>query len=128
MRPEAVLSDRALCLPTFGHYLIINKTSLSVSLSRSRSLSLSLALAVALALSLAHARARSLAELSSPEMLAFANRFSKMTQVCPLAALCGNRMEVAFEFVEEHVVQDCCGEVLLWPHGVREHLHYLPLD
>ncbi len=62
-------------------------------------------------------------------MLAFANRFSKITQViCPLAALCGNRLEVAFKLVEEHVVQDCGGEVLLWPHGVREHLHYLTLD
>jgi len=31
-RPEAVLPDRALCLPTFGHFLIVNKTSLSLSL------------------------------------------------------------------------------------------------
>ena len=28
MRPEAVLLDRALCLPTFSHFLIANKTSL----------------------------------------------------------------------------------------------------
>ena len=29
VRPEAVLPDRALCLPTFSHFLIVNKTSLS---------------------------------------------------------------------------------------------------
>ena len=29
VRPEAVLPDRALCLPTFIHFLIVNKTSLS---------------------------------------------------------------------------------------------------
>ena len=28
--PVAVSSDRALCLPTFSHFLIVNKTSLSV--------------------------------------------------------------------------------------------------
>ncbi len=33
VRPEAVLPDRALCLPTFSHFLIVNKTSLSLSLS-----------------------------------------------------------------------------------------------
>ena len=33
VRPEAVLPDRALCLPTFSHLLIVNKTSLSLSLS-----------------------------------------------------------------------------------------------
>jgi hypothetical protein len=32
VRPEAVLPDRALCLPTFSHFLIVNKTSLSLSL------------------------------------------------------------------------------------------------
>ena len=31
MRPEAVLPDRALCLPTFSHFLIVNKTSISFS-------------------------------------------------------------------------------------------------
>ena len=30
-RPEAVLPDRALCLPTFSHFLIVNETSLSLS-------------------------------------------------------------------------------------------------
>jgi hypothetical protein len=29
VRPEAVLPDRALCLPTLSHFLIVNKTSLS---------------------------------------------------------------------------------------------------
>jgi hypothetical protein len=43
-RPEAVLPDRALCLPTFSHFLIVNKL-------------LSLALALALALSLFYAPA-----------------------------------------------------------------------
>jgi len=33
VRPEAVFPDRALCLPTFSHFLIVNKTSLSVSVS-----------------------------------------------------------------------------------------------
>jgi hypothetical protein len=43
VRPEAVLPDRALCFPTFNHFLIVNKTSLSLSLSLSQiSLSLSL--------------------------------------------------------------------------------------
>jgi hypothetical protein len=31
--PETVLPDRALCLPTFSHVLIVNKTSLTLSLS-----------------------------------------------------------------------------------------------
>ena len=31
VRPEAVLPGRALCLPTFSHFLIANKTSLSLS-------------------------------------------------------------------------------------------------
>jgi hypothetical protein len=35
VRPEAVLPDRALCLPTFCHFLIVNKTYLSLSLSLS---------------------------------------------------------------------------------------------
>ena len=30
VRPEAVLPDRALYLPTFSHFLIVNKTSLSL--------------------------------------------------------------------------------------------------
>jgi hypothetical protein len=32
VRPGAVSPDRALCLPSFSHFLILNKTSLSVSL------------------------------------------------------------------------------------------------
>jgi len=32
VRPEAVLPHRALCLPTFSHFLIVNKTSLPLSL------------------------------------------------------------------------------------------------
>jgi hypothetical protein len=74
-RPEAVLPDKAFYLPTLSHLLIVNKP-LSLSLSFS------------------------LAQLSSPEMLTFANRFSKITKVVrPHAALCGNRLEVAFKFV-----------------------------
>jgi len=41
---EAVLPDRALYLPTFGHFLIVNKTSLSLSPLFFLSLSLSLSL------------------------------------------------------------------------------------
>jgi hypothetical protein len=48
-RPEVVLPDRALCLPTCSHFLIMNKT---VSLS----LFLSFSLARAVALSRSHAR------------------------------------------------------------------------
>jgi len=33
VRQEAVLPDRAVCLPTFSHFVIVNKTSLSLSLS-----------------------------------------------------------------------------------------------
>jgi hypothetical protein len=33
VRPGAVSPDRALCLPNFSHFLIVNKTSLSLSLS-----------------------------------------------------------------------------------------------
>ena len=43
VRREAVLPDRALCLPTFSHFLIVNKTSLSLSLSLPPPPSLSLA-------------------------------------------------------------------------------------
>jgi len=32
VRPGAVSPDRALCLPTFSHFVIVNKTSLSLSL------------------------------------------------------------------------------------------------
>ena len=32
VRPEAVLPETALCLPTFSHFLIDNKISLSLSL------------------------------------------------------------------------------------------------
>jgi len=35
VRPGAVSPDRALCLPTFSHFVIANKTSLSLSLSPS---------------------------------------------------------------------------------------------
>jgi hypothetical protein len=33
VRPGAVSPDRALCLPTFAHFLIVNKTSHSLTLS-----------------------------------------------------------------------------------------------
>ena len=33
VRTETVLPDRALCLPTFSHFLIVNTTSLSLSLA-----------------------------------------------------------------------------------------------
>jgi hypothetical protein len=52
-RPEAVLPDRALCLPTFGHFLIVKKTSLSPSLSLPLSLFLTPFLSLSLSLSLA---------------------------------------------------------------------------
>ena len=45
VRPGAESPDRALCLPTFSHFVIANKRSLSLSLSISLSLSLSLSLA-----------------------------------------------------------------------------------
>jgi len=32
VRPEALLTDKALCLPTFSHFLFVDKTSLSLSL------------------------------------------------------------------------------------------------
>jgi hypothetical protein len=35
VRPGAVSPDRALCLPTFSHFVIVNKTSLSLFLSLS---------------------------------------------------------------------------------------------
>jgi hypothetical protein len=38
VRPLAVSPDRALCLPTFIHFLIVNNTSLSLALSLSLSL------------------------------------------------------------------------------------------
>jgi len=38
VRPEAVLPDRALRLPTFSHLLMVNKTALSRSLARSLAL------------------------------------------------------------------------------------------
>ena len=41
VRPEAMLPDRALCLPTFSHFLIVKKTSLPLPLSLSLSHSLS---------------------------------------------------------------------------------------
>jgi hypothetical protein len=51
VRPGAVSPDRTLCLPTFSHFLIVNKTSLSLSLSLALALALSLALALAGSLS-----------------------------------------------------------------------------
>ena len=48
VRPEAVLPDRALCLPNFSHVFIVNKTFNSLSLSLSLSLALSLARALSL--------------------------------------------------------------------------------
>jgi hypothetical protein len=35
VRPGAVSPDRALCLPTFSHFVIVNKTSLYLSFSLS---------------------------------------------------------------------------------------------
>ena len=35
VRPKAVSPDRALCLPTFSHFVIVNKTSLIHRLSLS---------------------------------------------------------------------------------------------
>jgi hypothetical protein len=43
---EAVLHDRAVFLPAFSHFLIVNKTSRALSLSRARALALSLSLSV----------------------------------------------------------------------------------
>jgi len=37
VRPGAVSPDRELCLPTFSHFVIVNKTSLPLSLSLSSS-------------------------------------------------------------------------------------------
>jgi hypothetical protein len=37
VRPGAVSPDRALCLSTFSHFVIVNKTSLSLALSLPRS-------------------------------------------------------------------------------------------
>ena len=59
-RPEAVLPDRTLYLPTFSHFLIVNKTSLSLSISLSLSLSLALSLARSLSRSLSLSLALSL--------------------------------------------------------------------
>jgi hypothetical protein len=42
----SLIHSRALCLPTFSHFLIVNKTSLSFSLSLSLFLSLSLSLSL----------------------------------------------------------------------------------
>jgi len=44
VRPGAVSPDRALCLPTFSHFVIVNKTSLTLSLPSSSSLLLLLLL------------------------------------------------------------------------------------
>ena len=53
VRPEAVLLDRVLCLPTFSHFLIVNKSSLTLSLALSLDLALALALSRAVSRSLA---------------------------------------------------------------------------
>jgi hypothetical protein len=42
LSPGAVSPDMALCLPSFSHFVIVNKTSLFLSLSFSLSLSRSL--------------------------------------------------------------------------------------
>jgi hypothetical protein len=66
VRPGGLSPDRALCLPTFSHFVIVNKTSLSFARSLALSLALSLSrarsrsLARSLALALARARALSL--------------------------------------------------------------------
>jgi hypothetical protein len=52
VRLGAASRDRALCLPTFSHFLIVNKTSLSLSLSFSFTHSLSLSLSLRLSRSL----------------------------------------------------------------------------
>jgi hypothetical protein len=44
VRPGAVSPDRALCVPTFSHFVIVNKTSLSLFLSLSLSFALFLSL------------------------------------------------------------------------------------
>jgi hypothetical protein len=48
VHPEAVLLERALYLPTFSHFLIVNKISLSLSLALSLPLSLSLSFSLSL--------------------------------------------------------------------------------
>ena len=50
--------DRALCLPTFSHFAIVDKTSLSLSFSLSLSLSLSFSLPLSRSLSQAISRPR----------------------------------------------------------------------
>jgi hypothetical protein len=52
VRPGAVSPGRALCLPTFSHLLIVNKTSLARALSLSLSPSLPRSLSLSLFLSL----------------------------------------------------------------------------
>jgi hypothetical protein len=56
VRAGAVSTDRALCLPTFSHFVIVNKTSLSLSLSLS------------LARSLSRLRARSLSDVCTLDL------------------------------------------------------------
>jgi hypothetical protein len=51
VRPGAVSPDRALCLPTFCHFLIVNTTSLSLTHSPSHSPSPSSSLSLSLSLS-----------------------------------------------------------------------------
>jgi hypothetical protein len=51
-RSPALSPDRALCLPTFRHFVIVNKTSLTLSLSLSLSLGRSRALSLPLIRSL----------------------------------------------------------------------------
>jgi hypothetical protein len=71
--PRGVSPDRALCLSTFSHFVIVDKTSLSLSLSLDRALCLptfshflivntvSFSLSLSLSLSLARSLSRSLA-------------------------------------------------------------------
>jgi hypothetical protein len=52
VHPGAVSPDMALYLPTFSHFVLVNKTSLSLSLSISLPLSLTHSLTHSLSLSL----------------------------------------------------------------------------
>jgi hypothetical protein len=72
VRPGPVSSDRALCIPTFSRFLIVNKTFLSISHSLTHSLSHSLmhslfhTLSRSLSLSLAPSRSLSLSHPPPP--------------------------------------------------------------
>ena len=68
VRPGAVSPGRALCLPTFNHFLIVKKTSLSRSLSRSLSLSSLPFFSLSLSRSLANACALFSVSISPPTL------------------------------------------------------------